>query len=262
MRNAKRPSSKPLYSETLEKGLQILTLFSEAQQSLTLTEISRRLKINKTTIYRFINTYCKLGYLRRDIQTKQFKLGPLTPAFAHTFLLGSDLVELFKPVVDRAYLRLRVSIDVTLLHGDSVYVVYRRENEDTINFRRAAGGAALYLLSTGKAALAYLPPREQAAMISRLVFEPNTTHTIRSRPELEAELRRTRTRGYAIGNEEYLPGLLALGAPLINRHLDRVQGAMSFMTSTQHYSMAEFEAAYANPLVELAKEISALLPVS
>ena len=67
---------------------------------------------------------------------------------------------------------------------------------------------------------------------------------------------------YAINNEEYLPGLLAIGAPLINRHTSQVQGAMSFMTSTQQYRMGEFERKFAEAFVELAKEISTLLPPS
>jgi DNA-binding IclR family transcriptional regulator len=43
-------SSKQHFSETLEKGLSILTLFNTNQQGLKLTEISKTLDINKTSI--------------------------------------------------------------------------------------------------------------------------------------------------------------------------------------------------------------------
>lgn len=84
-------SSKQHFSETLEKGLSILTLFNTNQQGLKLTEISKMLDINKTSIWRYLNTYCKLGYLRKDFS-------PRTIAIAYRFIQGSDLVKFAKEI--------------------------------------------------------------------------------------------------------------------------------------------------------------------
>jgi hypothetical protein len=54
--------------------------------------------------------------------------------------------------------------------------------------------------------------------------------------------------------------LIAIGAPLINFHTSRIHGTFSFDTSTSRCTMSEFERKYASILVELAKEISAILP--
>ncbi len=260
--NDNLPSDKQLYSKTLEKGLRVLSLFHEGHQGFTLTEISRMLGINKTSISRILNTYVKMGYLRKDPRSKLIKLGPQTIALAHSFMHGSDLLDLVKPVVDRAYTHFHVSIDVALLHGDSMYLVYRRENQDTLNFNRLATGKGLHFLATGKAALAHLPAEQQSKLIDRLELDKKTDRTIVTKAQLIKDLKQTLARGYAINNEEYLPGLLAIGAPLMNRHTPQVQGAMSVMTSTQQYKRGEFERKFAEAFVELSKEISTLLPPS
>ena len=250
------------YSETLEKGLNILSLFNENRQGLTLTETAKALVVNKTSISRYLNTYCKLGYLRKDPQTKVFKLGPRTVALAICFLEGSDIVEKVKPVVDRAHAHLAVHIEVGLLHGDCMYLLYRRDTKDTVRFRQFSTVRGLHFLTTGKAALAFLPRTEQATLMAGLDLTPKTANTITDKSKLRAELSAIRDRGYALNNEEYLPGLIAIGAPLINLHTSKVQGAVSFDTSTACHTLEAFEKKHALALLELACEISALLPRS
>jgi IclR family pca regulon transcriptional regulator len=255
-------SSNLHFSETLEKGLSILTLFNVHHQGLSLTEISKTLGINKTSIYRYLNTYCKLGYLRKDPKTKLFKLGPRTVALGYAFIQGSDLVDFIKPVVDKASIKHRVQIDVGLLHEDSIYLIYRRESKDTLNFRHFTTGRGLHFLASGKAAVSFMPEKEQLDLINKLHLEKKTNNTIVDKSCLIDDLKKTCKRGYALNNEEFIPGLIAIGAPLINYHTSRVLGAISFDTSTSRITMGEFERKYAGILVALAKQISAILPAS
>ncbi len=77
----------------------------------------------------------------------------------------------------------------------------------------------------GKAILAYLPDAER----ERALAEPlvaMTAHTLTSRDALEAELRRVRTRGYAIDDQEVVAGVYCVSVPLLDR-LGRPAGAIS-----------------------------------
>ena len=62
-------------SETLAKGLWILDIFGDDDVGYTLAQISRRTGINKTSIYRYVNTFCDLGFLKRDDRTGLYRLG-------------------------------------------------------------------------------------------------------------------------------------------------------------------------------------------
>ncbi|MCG8337331.1 MAG: IclR family transcriptional regulator [Proteobacteria bacterium] len=253
---------KQYYSETLEKGLNILRLFNEYNQGLTLTEISRSLGINKTSIYRYLNTYCKLGYLRKDPHTKLFKLGPRTISLAQSFLQGSDLVNLIKPVVDKVHIQQKIHIDVGLLHRDSIYLIYRMGTKDTLTFQHFTVGRELHLLALGKAVMAFLPKNEQQDLVDGLDFKKKTSNSIMSKSDLIVELKTTFKKGYATGDEEFIPGLISIAAPIVDLHKSQVHGAISFDSSTSRHTMKKFEQKYSDTLVSTAKEISALLPDS
>jgi DNA-binding IclR family transcriptional regulator len=64
--------------------------------------------------------------------------------------------------------------------------------------------------------LAYLPPDELEAMLSR-PLRSYTEKTITSPEALEREIEATRQRGYGIDDEEMEAGVRAVSAPIRNR---------------------------------------------
>ena len=53
------------FSKTIEKGLWILSLFDRDHSKRSLSEISQITGINKTSVYRFVNTLIDYGRKRR-----------------------------------------------------------------------------------------------------------------------------------------------------------------------------------------------------
>lgn len=80
-------------SETLDKGLRIQNLFSEERATYSLSEISRKLGISKTSVFRFVNTLCEHGYLQKDDKAKTYSLGMRTIPLAHSCLQKADIVQ-------------------------------------------------------------------------------------------------------------------------------------------------------------------------
>jgi IclR family pca regulon transcriptional regulator len=188
------------------------------------------------------------------------RLGPRTTALAHAFLQGSDLVECVKPVVDEAHLRYGVHVDVGLLHGQCIYLIYRRESKETMAFRHFTSARKLHYLATGKAAFAFLPGEKQKELLNEMTLDKKTGRTITDKDELLAELAITRERGYSLNDEEYIPGLIALGAPLKGPHSHQILGGVSFDFATSTISLRQMEKKYAKVVVELAKTVSAVIP--
>ena len=93
-------STHKYFAKTLEKGLQILSLFNESRPSLTQTELSRITGINMTSTYRLINTLVILGYLRRDDDSKRIKVGTKAILLGNNFLKAADFLQIVKPMVD------------------------------------------------------------------------------------------------------------------------------------------------------------------
>ena len=244
------------FSTSLEKGLRILDLFATGRDLLTLSEISTKISVNKTSTYRFVNTLVKLGYLKKDPETKQLRLGLKTVAFARDFLENLDLTEDVKSLVDDAYGRYHVNIDLAVREGDHLIIRYRREMKDTLTFNMPTVSNQLYCSGLGKAVLAHLPKEELTGYLKRTPLKLRTERTIIRKETLLEELEKTRRRGYSINNQEYIPGLLAIGAPLMNLHSRKVVGAISFDVSTIQYSIDKLERQFSKAVQDLASEIS------
>lgn len=60
--------------QTVEKALNILEAFENSANSLGVTELSRKLKINKSTTYRILQVLLKKGYINQDAETNKYSL--------------------------------------------------------------------------------------------------------------------------------------------------------------------------------------------
>lgn len=246
-------------SETLAKGLRILDIFGVEDAGFTLSQIAARVNLNKTSVYRYVNTFRELGYLRRDERTGLYHLGVRSLSLAHSIMEKSEMVQQVKPFVEEAFRKFGVHVDVGILAGDAIYLIYRHESKDTSVFRSFSYSSEPYYLATGKAAMAFMEQGELRQLLDRLDLTSKTEKTIIDREDLLADLKKAQEQGYAVNNEEFVPGLIAIGAPLFSLRTGKVVGGVSFDSTTDQYSMKEFENRFVGYLVELSKKISAVV---
>ncbi len=247
------------FSKTIEKGLAILSLFDRDHPKRSLSEISQITGINKTSVYRFVNTFIELGYLRKNSNNRLIRLGPRSFVLGQNFFHGFDLLQGIKPIIDKTSIQHNVSIDSALLHRHSLISLYRRELPSLIYFRLPLVMGDLHARALGKAALANLDSEELNAFLKSLKLTKLTPKTITKKEELLKELKTTRDRGYSINNEEYLLGLVCIGAPLINYNTKTTAGAVSLDFSAAEFPIDIIERNYTGILTKLASELSAII---
>ena len=59
-------------SQTLDRGLRVLRVLADSPDGLTVTELSGRLEVNRTIVYRLISTLEQHGLVRRDARSRLF----------------------------------------------------------------------------------------------------------------------------------------------------------------------------------------------
>jgi transcriptional regulator len=67
------------------------------------------------------------------------------------------------------------------------------------------------------------------------------------------------SNGYAINNEEWVPGLIAIAAPVMDNYAGKAIGAVCFDFSTINNSVTEIKDKFANLAIKLAGNISRLV---
>ena len=255
-------SSDPYFSTTIEKGLIILGLFDRDHTRRSLAEISQLTGINKTTCYRFVNTFVQLGYLKKHTNNKSLKLGPKALLFGHKFIQGFDLLQVVKPLIDKSYLQCQVTIDSALLDELTLLSLYRREAPNIIHFRLPLVMEDLHARAMGKAVLAQLEEAVLAHYLDQMVLTKRTPKTLSTRESLLDDLKSARARGYSFNNEEYVTGLICMGAALMNYQTGTVMGAISFDFPAAEHTLESIEKEYAGILTKLANEISEMITMA
>jgi len=254
-----RTENDKYFSKTIEKGLLILSLFDRDHSKRSLSEISRITGINKTSVFRFVNTLVELGYLRRNSNNRLIRLGPRSFVLGQNFFHGFDLLQGIKPIIDKTSIQHNVSIDSALLHGRSLISLYRRELPNLIYFRLPLVMDELHTRALGKAVLANLDGEGLNAFLKSFRLTKLTPRTITKKEDLLKELKITKNRGYSINNEEYLLGLVCIGAPLINYNTRAVAGAVSLDFPAAEYPVSIIERNYTGILTKLASELSTII---
>jgi len=249
------------FSKSLEKGLRILSLFSEEKPTWRLTEIAKEIGTNKTSTYRFVNTLIQMAFLRQDSQTKLLHIGLRSFAFSQRLTRSYDLKQIIQPFVDDAFSKYDASIDAALFYEDALFIFYRREARQTVIFQLPTlSKDTLHCTALGKAILAWLPEDRVNDFISDLDLTKRTNNTIVKLHKLLEDLERTRERGYSLNNEEYMLGLVSVGAPLINVTTKTSIGSVSFDFLSSQYSVKQAVTKFSGIVKALANDISESIP--
>ena len=122
---------KYYFSKSLEKGLKILSLFDGDTPVLTQSQIAKKLDLNMTSTYRYINTLEELGYLEKDAKTKEIRPDILCLILCNNLMQATDRLRLIKEAVDQVHRENNISIDVALVVDDTLRRLYHREDPGT-----------------------------------------------------------------------------------------------------------------------------------
>jgi DNA-binding IclR family transcriptional regulator/sugar lactone lactonase YvrE len=246
---------------SLEKALDVLELVTGAPDGLGQTEIAAKLALPRTTVYRLLATLVARGLLRRDPLRKVYRLGFRGFEMARKAFAAPDLV-------GAAVGELRALRDLT---GETSYLaaldgldVVSLERCDGVHSQRSAAAmgrrSPIYCTSQGKAILAFLDAPARDALVRDLVLKPLTPFTITDRRRLQAELRVSAARGYAIDDEEIVTGVRCVGAAVIDP-TGKVRGAISVAGPAWRLTRERLEL-LGPEVAEAARRIGAQLPAA
>ncbi len=149
-------------SQTLDRGLRVLKVLAESPEGLTVTELSNRLVVNRTVVYRLISTLEQHGLVRRDARARLFVgLGVLQLAAAVQPLLR----DLAMPVLRSLAEAIGSTAHLTVADGDEAlalavveptwtdfHVAYRVGARHPLS--QGAAGKAITLLDGGESSYA------------------------------------------------------------------------------------------------------------
>jgi len=228
--------SSTYHIESLARGLAVLSTFSDEQPNLSLTDISQRLQLNKTTTFRLLSTLESMGYIKRDPQTKLYHPGVEVLRLGFLVLNNLEVRQIAVPYLRRLVEEVEETVNLAVLDNYEVVYIDRVGSKHLVNVNRPVGSRLpAYCTSAGKAMLAFLPPDQLAAALATTTWERYTEHTITTPEALKQNLNLIRERGFSDSEGEMIPELRDVSAPIC-QHDGQVVAAVNISVPTHRVS--------------------------
>jgi DNA-binding IclR family transcriptional regulator len=202
-------------TRTVDRALDILLCFSENEPNLTLTQISERVGMHKSTVYRLLATLESKRFVQRmDDATYRLGLGLVELGFS--VLKQNDIHRQALPFMQRLATEYRENVDLGILDGEHILYLHVIESQQRVKIASAPGQRLpAFCTATGKALLAFLP-NKQIQTILKADRHKYTDKTTTSIPEIHKQLQLIRERGFAISEQEFEQGINAVAAPILD----------------------------------------------
>jgi len=232
--------------KSLEKGIDILFLFTVDCPLLTIEEISSRTGMPKSTCYRFLTTLRNKKMIDFDPSSGKCRLGAHILKIESALSNSYNISRLAIPSLATLCSVSEETAQLLVLANDEAVCVETVESPHALRVMPQKGIAiALHSGAAGKTILANLSPAEQERIIGVKQLPSFTANTITDPIALRRQLQEIRERGYAITEGEVCVGVKAVAAPVFD-HRRRavasvcVAGPADRMTNEKTKALIEY----------------------
>jgi len=243
--------NKNYYIKSVIKSLNILNLFSESRHELSISEINKALGLGISTTYRLLGTLKYKNYIEQNPFNLKYKLGY---AFLNkAFLVSHNEADIIKKSM--SYLEnlrdfTKESVSLAVLDGTSIIYIAKADSYELLRTNIEIGKKMpAYNTALGRVLLAYLSPKK----IDRL-FNIDKFSVDLDVSEFKQYLEKVRGEGIALDNEECVPGIRCMAAPIVDVN-GEVSTAISISGPTIRFTLEKIDL-WKKELIKVAGEIS------
>lgn len=200
-----------------DRVLAVLVELAGHPDGIGLEEFAQQMRSSKSTVHRALSALRRAGLAAQPARG-HYMLGDEFLRLAFTYNAKRPESVRLAPVLRELAQRYGETVHFAVLDGREV--IYRAKvdpPQGTVVLTSVVGGRnPAYSTAVGKMLLSHEVGSEAdlEAWLGGDRLEPRTEHTITSVPELWAELRRTRERGFATDDQENEPGINCVAVPV------------------------------------------------
>ncbi len=226
------PRDQDFRLPAVDRAMSLLELLADSREGLTLSEVSRQLSIPKSTTHYLIHTLATRGYVQQCADSRRYLLGLRFADVASASLAQMNLRKTVAPYVREIASRFKLTATATVQRGAEAVIIAKAES-----FQDPGGGAwigrhiDLHCTAQGKALISSLSDEKLDELFEGRELARFTPRTISSPAALKAHLALVRANGFAVNDEEQVPGVRAVAVPILNR-IGAVVASVSVRGST------------------------------
>ena len=203
---------------------------------LSVLEISRALRIPRTTVLRIVTSLAREGLIDADKTT--YSLGPTLIYLGIRAMDGIDLTGIARPLLKQLATDTGETAHLAMHTDDTSLLLEVCQSPLPIRAGAPAGTRAdLHCSATGKIFLAWNFAGRLDAYFARVKPVARTSRTLVAAEKMRKESDRILKQGYAVDEEEFFDGIRCLAVPVLNSQ-GRVHYALGITGVTTRFTRA------------------------
>lgn len=207
--------SERYHIAAIGKALDVLEALGD--RPLTLSELSERLRMPRSSLFRILATLASRGYVEHGHGAEGYVLGLAAVSLAGRHPFASVLRRVAHPVLEDLARAVGETANLGMLLGTEIVYVDMVEGPYAMRMNVDIGSRSpAHSTSLGKALLAFAGPEAEVEALLPGELPAKTARTITSRESFIEELRAVRERGWSLDDEETEPGARCVGASVLN----------------------------------------------
>lgn len=202
----------------VQKAFELLKLVAESRSEITLSDLARRLGYSKGSVHGMIQALLQAGALEQGPGRRGYFIGPAVVELAFRSWNYFRVVEYAQPVLNELRDRIGETVFLGVLGSSRGLIVATADAAMPLKIS-APPGTSIPLLAgaVGKIYLSQQPDDQAEKIIREHGLPKSARRPLLKKEEYLAELEIVRKQGYAVDNEEYLPGVKAVAVALENQ---------------------------------------------
>lgn len=203
--------------KTVVHAMDLLDQFREGDAEFGITDLSKRLKLQKNNVFRLVATLKSKQYIEKNNATGKYRLGTQARALGQLASHQLDLVNHARPVLNDLKQQCHETCYFSVNKDGYSYYLDGVESDLPVRVVQLVGTSRpLYFTAAGKVLLAFLESQQQRGLLSSSETYGFSSSTNTDIDVLQADLDIIARQGYAIDDQEHEVGVMEIAAPVFD----------------------------------------------
>ncbi len=213
-RSGRARPQKAYSSRLLDRSVLLLKVLATGPAEKRLADFSEA-GLHKSTAFRLLEALRRHRLVALDEATGRYRLGLGLFELGMAAVSRLDVGQCAPPFLETLARETGETASLGIFENPEVVHILRVESANPLRLPAQAGRRSpAYCTGIGKAILAHLEPDQLDQYLRAVSLKPRTPRTITDRDQLKQDLKRVRSRGYSLDDEEIFPGLRCVAAPI------------------------------------------------
>lgn len=243
--------------QSVDRALLILEELAKNKNGCGVTRLASILGLHKSTTHRLLISLMNREYVKKDVESNNYKLGTRLLFLANALLDSFDLRTIAKPFLQELANKTKEIVHLAVLDGEEAVYIEKVEStrEDSIRIYSQIGKRVpLHCTGVGKVLLCDMEFSKVKKLLKEEDMIKYTPNTIDNYYDLENELKKIREQGYGFDEIEHEEGIRCVATPIYDRH-HKVIASISIAGPTIHVTKERIPELIKD-LTQAAKSIS------